>query len=148
MFSIRTEHMSSDQINPTVGSISTQNIKIRTKIQTESNRLCKTKHTIQTLAPEIQHDHQPRHPNQETHRNPRSTQNPTQTSGSENGPIQKNILRDHRSDRRSRDLTISVLVEEAEGLLELGDLVVGELIRHRERDLVDSRERERGFTSV
>jgi hypothetical protein len=30
-------------------------------------------------------------------------------------------------------LTISVLVEEAEGLLELGDLVVGELIRHGRR---------------
>ena len=27
-------------------------------------------------------------------------------------------------------LTVAVLVEEAEGLLELGDLVVGELIRH------------------
>ena len=31
---------------------------------------------------------------------------------------------------RRGNLTIPVLVEEAEGLLELGDLVVGELIRH------------------
>ena len=47
-------------------------------------------------------------------------------------------LREIRSEgtRRDRDgmrrgnLTIPVLVEEAEGLLELGDLVVGELVRH------------------
>ena len=32
---------------------------------------------------------------------------------------------------RRGNLTIPVLVEEAEGLLELGDLVVGELIRHK-----------------
>jgi hypothetical protein len=32
--------------------------------------------------------------------------------------------------RREGNLTIPVLVEEAEGLLELGDLVVGELVRH------------------
>lgn len=36
-------------------------------------------------------------------------------------------------ERRKRDLrkeTIAILVEEAEGFLELGDLVVGELVSH------------------
>ena len=42
-----------------------------------------------------------------------------------------------REKHRERDLkreTIAVLVEEAEGLLELGDLVVGELVGHWRRE--------------
>ena len=36
-------------------------------------------------------------------------------------------------------LTVAVLVEEAEGLLELGDLVVGELVRHGLRSSLSER---------
>ena len=38
------------------------------------------------------------------------------------------------------DLTIAVLVEQAEGLLELGDLIVGELLRHASSAIVLTRE--------
>ena len=43
------------------------------------------------------------------------------------GQIRRNTERERM---RRGNLTIPVLVEEAEGLLELGDLVVGELVRH------------------
>ena len=43
----------------------------------------------------------------------------------------------HVEREQRRDRTVSVLVEEAEGLLELGDLVVGELIRHAAGAVVD-----------
>jgi hypothetical protein len=38
--------------------------------------------------------------------------------------------REEGRERDERGNTVAVLVEEAEGLLELGDLVVGELVRH------------------
>ena len=52
------------------------------------------------------------------------------------GQIRRNTERERM---RRGNLTIPVLVEEAEGLLELGDLVVGELVRHGLHGLVSSR---------
>jgi len=46
-----------------------------------------------------------------------------------------------KTERDLRRETIAILVEEAEGLLELGDLVVGELVGHwsRERGVWEAR---------
>jgi hypothetical protein len=49
-----------------------------------------------------------------------------------------------RERERKRGPTITVHVEEAEGLLELRNLVIGELIRHDNHEASQSNEGERG----
>lgn len=44
--------------------------------------------------------------------------------------LQKKNEKRKRSESREEEETISVFVEEAESFLELGDLVIGKLIRH------------------
>jgi hypothetical protein len=60
------------------------------------------------------------------HRQPR-----TPSISTHGGQIRRNTEREREKESMRRaNRTIPVLVEEAEGLLELGDLVVGELVRH------------------